>query len=392
MDTPVGSSTARRRRNKKSSSQYEDIGGPTWVNPDGTFKKGGCWNSIRYAPYGRNQMQKYTREITANLVKEFLGVMFISFMLPAFAAIGAGPDPVSRAIFIGLVAGASIFATCSWGYNDRLPRHLSPGATVAQFCSGNINWFIGVLELLVGFLASLAAAGVLYATGASTVPIVGGPNRTDIAGTFFVQLFFTGLIAYTVMDQKTTKYGKPKEFKKRKGGREVESTEANPIPNRVYQEDIGARPYLYGAIVFTVVSFCYLVFGLWTFNAYIYFAAAFGVVFIGGKGKLTPSIADPFNNLVPGTVSTRIGGIGALFILVEILAWGLAVLLDWLMYYLHNNESDRTINEDDDSSYAAMGDELDEEYVTVTRKPRSKKSARNNSPDTTAHLNADAWM
>jgi hypothetical protein len=380
MDVPM---LTNKRGNKKRSKQT--IGGPLFVNPDGTLQsRKSCSFAFWYSPYGKGGMTMYSREIAASLIKEFFGVLLICVMLPQFAAAAAGADPVSRAIFIGLIAGASIFAASSWGYNDRLPRHLDVGATIVQFMSWNINWVLGILNLLVGFTAAVIAAAILYATGTCTVPIIGGPNRTDIAGAVFVELLATLLIAYSVLDQKTTKLGEPKVFKNRAKpasgaaptdgcalpGSSYEGSAANPIPNRAYQEDISRRPWLYGAVVFLMVSFCFFAFGIWTFNSYVYFAAGLGTLFISGG---TTATSDPFNNIVPGVVSTRIAGSAALFFLVPVLAWIIAFFVDWLMYYLHNNEP--RMSEFDDSSYHSVNEEFDI-YEEVPAKKISNVAAK----------------
>jgi hypothetical protein len=383
MDVPI-KANGKRGGNKKSK---QNIGGPLFQDYNGKLQGAkSCSAAFWYSPYGIGGMTIYAREITASLVKEFFGVVLICVMLPQFAAAATGADPVSRAIFIGLIAGMSMFAANSWGYNDRLPRHLSPGASFAQFFSWNVNWLLLVLNLLVGFIAATCAAAILYATGSSTVPIIGGPNRTDIAGALFVQLIGTLLIAYSVLDQNTTEKGRPKVYEDRTEPEEnAKGDVSNPIPNRAYQEDISKRPWLYGAVVFLIVSFCFYAFGLWTFNAYIYYAAGLAVIFINGGVSAT---SDPFNNIVPGVTSARIAGIAAMFILVEILAWLLAFLLDWLMYRLHNNEPGR--RKTDDSSYHAVNEEFDMYDIEQSKKSSTPAKKRNVSQTVDSPISQNA--
>lgn len=326
------------------SNGQRSIDAPLWMNPDGSLKKGSCWERFRYAPYGMGMMPTYAREITANALKEGVGIILITFLLPGFVATPVGADPVSRAIFVGLVAALSLFGVLNWGYNDRLPRFLTPGSIVVELLDGSINWVLALIFLVVGFLFATIGAGILYSTGTSAIPIIGAPNPTSTAGVFFVQLLFTGAIALTVMDQFTTKRGRPRTFGKRTRTDNSTPDDAEfPNKNRVYREDIGARPIVYCAFVWVLVSFAFLKYGLFTFNAYIYYAGALGSQFLGASNA--------FNNVGLGGAGTYVGGAGALFILVDILAWVLAWALNILLYYLHNNEPRPSF---DDSSYGNM--------------------------------------
>lgn len=395
MKTPIGKSA--RTKSGRSSNKQENIGAPLWVNPDGRIQQGTFSNAVFYAPYGRGQFGMYMREIVAGMIKEFVLVIIVCFLLPGFVSIGAGPDPVSRAIFIGLIAALSVLAALEWGYNERLPRFLTPGAVVAAFFSGNINLWLMIAELAVGFAGATVAAGFLYGTGASAIPIIGTPNNNDLAGTFFVQLLFTMIIAYTVLDQKTTRGGYPRTFgkwPKPEAGAALVSSPENPTPNRVYQEGFARRPYVYAAVVWLLVAFAFLKFGLWTFNAYIYYAGALALVFLGQGAA--------FNNQNAG-VGSFIQGAGALFILVDVLAWLLAMLIDWFMYWLHNNEYERSNNPDDDSSYgSAVTTVVKSEYQRMEDgntkvRNRSKNSNIGSSLKDPLipleeHLNANHWI
>ena len=154
LAVPIG---GKRRQGKKN------IGGAAWQNSDGSVKDPhGFVYNVMYAPYGKDNFGNYAGEIVVNLIKELIAVIIVTFLLPCFVSTAPGADPVARAIFIGLVAGLSIYATLKWGYNDRLPRNLTPGATVAEFLGGRINWFLALLYLAVGFVgaSSLERMGV----------------------------------------------------------------------------------------------------------------------------------------------------------------------------------------------------------------------------------------
>lgn len=318
---------------------YVNVDAPAWLAPDGTFSSGTEYlDQLKYAPYGKGNMGFYWREIIANVVlKEGLAVLFVSFLLPAIVSTAPGPDPVSRAIFVGLVAGLSIIVMLKWGYNDRVPRHLTAGATVSQFIvEGQINWFLALVYLAVGFAFATCGAAVLYTTGTSAIPIIGTPNNQWAGTTFLIQFLFTIVIALTVMDQFTTRKGKPRVFKQR----DVPAA-SDIAPNRPYQEDIGARPLVYGIIVWLLVTVGYLKWGLWSFNSYTYFAGALGLQFLGCGGS--------WNNVNCLTsVGTNVSGAAALFILTDVAAWCVAALLNAVLYWMHNNEPRM---EDDDSSY-----------------------------------------
>ena len=345
-------------------AEYSDansIEAPLWLNPDGSLKKGSCWSRFRYAPYGINMMPTYAREIIGNSLKEFVAIILICIFTVGVAASPIGADPVSRAIFVGLVAALSYYAVLNWGYNDRLPRFLTPGAVIVELFDGSINWLLAIIFLAVGFIAAIVAAGIMYSTGSSAIPIIGTPNATDIAGVFFVQLLLTGVIALTAMDQFTTKRGKPRTFKNHNPTSNlVEDNDQFPNDNRKYREDLGARPYVYAAAIWLIVSFSYLKYGLFTFNAYIYMAGALGSQFLGASNA--------FNNVGLGGVGNYVGGAGALFMLTDILAWVLAWGLNMLLYYLHNNEPR---DEFDDSSYGGV--------ATVKQNQRSGRTATRNN-------------
>lgn len=375
-----------RKKSKK-------IGGPAWANPDGSLVKGSCWSQFLYSPYGKGEFGNYAREIIHGLIKEMLLVMMICFLLPAAVSIAPGADAFSRAFYVGFIASVSLFAALSVGYNDRLPRLLSPGAVIAELLRGNINWGIAVLDLIVGFIGATIGALLLLASGASAIPIIGGTNTTSTVAVVFIQLLVTFAIAYCVLDQKTTKNGEPRTFSDRKGYKDVQAGNDNPMPNRAYQEDLGKRPYVYGAFVWLLVTFSFAKFGLWTFNGYIYYAGALGLQLLG--------IPDSFNNNATAAATNVITGAAAIFIMMDITAWALAALFDYLMYWLGNNEYYRTNNPRDDSSYGKVGEEyqlMEEEYETVPEKKKkpvnTSTSSRRNINDAAVieHLNANDWV
>jgi hypothetical protein len=334
---------------KNYDHPYNDLNAPLWINPDGSLRdgpmfkinKGSCWSRFRYAPYGEGGMSMYWREIIANMVKEGVGIILMTFLLPGFVATPVAADPVSRAIFVGFIAALSLIGVLNWGYNDRLPRHLTPGATITELLDGSINWLLALIYLGVGFLCATFGALILWGTGSSAIPIIGGPNPTSIGGAFAVQLLFTGAIALSVMDQFTTKKGEPRTFHGRDAAKaKEEDSNASPNNARVFREDIGARPLVYGGFVWLLVSFAFLKYGLFTFNAYIYFAAALSSQLLGAPNA--------WNNEGLGAVGAYVAGAAALFILTDVLAWVCAWGLNILLYVLHNNEPRA---EEDDSSY-----------------------------------------
>jgi hypothetical protein len=353
MSLSVPISGKRRGGGKKSASAA--IGGAAWQNTDGSVKnpQGFVYN-IMYAPYGKDNMGNYAGEIVVNLIKELIAVIIVSFLLPCFVSTAPGADPVSRAVFIGLIAGLSVYATLKWGYNDRLPRNLTPGATVSELLGGRINWFLALLYLAVGFVGATIGGALLYATGSSAIPIVGFPNNTSIGAATMIQLCFTLIIAYTVYDQKYIRNGLPRVFRKRsEQGADEPQTESNPNPNRAYQEDIGARAGVYATIVTLVVAGCYLKWGLWAFNGYIYYAGALGLLMLGDNGA--------FNNVItvgsanPPAAYNSILGIAAMFILMDVLAWILAMLIDAVMYRILGTTQRNKEGTVDDSSYGGGG-------------------------------------
>lgn len=363
---------------------YADVDAPAFMGPDGTFSSPTEYRDmLLYAPYGKGNMGYYWREIVANVVlKEGLAVLFVSFLLPAIVSTAPGPDPVSRAVFVGLIAGLSIFVMLSWGYNDRVPRNLTLGATVSEFIQGHINWFLALLYLGVGFAFATCGAAVLYTTGTSAIPIIGTPNNQWWVTAGILQWLFTTVIALTVQDQFTTRRGKPRVFKQRS-----EAGASDIAPNRPYQEDIGARPVVYGCVVWLIVAVGYLKWGLWSFSSYTYFAGALGLQFLG--------CGNSFNNVNCLTsTGTFVGGAAALFILCDLAGWLTAAAINAVLYYLHNNEPRQA---DDDSSYGHNMKERIESNVAVESKPKKtarKRITANNTAPIRSHLNLDAnaWM
>lgn len=362
---------------------YADVDAPAFMGPDGTFSTATEYrDKLLYAPYGKGNMGYYWREIVANVVlKEGLAVLFVSFLLPAIVSTAPGPDPVSRSIFVGLIAGLSIVVMLSWGYNDRVPRNLSAGATVSQFIEGHINWFLALLYLGVGFAFATCGAAVLYTTGTSAIPIIGAPNNQWAGTVFVIQFLFTTVIALTVQDQFTTRRGKPRIFKQRS-----EAGASDIAPFRPYQEDIGARPWVYGGIVWLLVTVGNLKWGLWSYNSYTYFAGALGLQFLG-CGNSWSNV-----NCLTST-GTFVSGAAALFILTDVAAWLFASAINAVLYYLHNNEPRQA---DDDSSYghSSMKERIESSVEAKPKKAARKRITANNTAPIRSHLNLDAnaWM
>lgn len=363
MDFPTG-----KFASDEVDHPYADMEAPLWLDPKGNIRGRGkvvfefdprettCWERLLYAPYGRGNSMLYVREIIANLVKEGVGILLFCFLVPGIVAGNAGADIASRAILVGLIYALSLFSILNWGYNDRLPRHLTLGATIAELADGSINWWIALLYIVTGFLFSTFSALLLAATNTSSIPVIGGPNFNTLGGTAAVQILFTGAIALTVMDQFTTWKGRPRRFKGRKPAKrqndkgEVETyypEDDAGMPNnmRVYREDIGARPMVYASIVWALVTFAYYKFGLFTFNSYVYYAGALGSRILGAT--------DAFNNIgLNGfNTGTYIAGVGAMFILLDVVGWMCAWGINALLYVLHNNEPRPA---GDDSSYGYM--------------------------------------
>ena len=386
-----------RKDSQNWEHPYADVDAPAFMGPDGTFLTAPQWrDQLLYAPYGKGNMGYYWREIVANVVlKEGLAVLFVSFLLPAIVSTAPGTDAVSRAIFVGLVGGLSIVVMNSWGYNDRVPRHMTVGATVTQFLEGHINWFLALLYLTIGFAFATCGAAVLYTTGSSAIPIIGTPNSQWWVTAGIIQWLFTTVIALTVQDQFTTRKGKPRVFKQR----DVDGA-ADIAPFRPYQEDIGARPLVYGGIVWLLVSVGYLKWGLWSFNSYTYYAGALGLQFLGCGTNAWNNV-----NCLTST-GTYVAGAGALFILCDVAGWITASVVNAVLFWLHSNEPRQA---DDDSSYghssSSMKSRIENENDgsstanarNVAEKP--KKSARkrvtvSNPAAIQTHLNLDpgAWM
>ena len=349
---------------------YSKVGGPSFMSPQGDMVSPQTYGSmVMSAPYGSaSNWRRYVREIFANMLKENLAVLLVCFIWIRAAASAPSADPFARSVFIGLMAGFSIFVSLSWGYNSRLPRMLSPGAIIVSMLSGRLSFLLGLPMIIFGLCFAAVAGVIVAASGAAAIPIIGGPNNTSIGGAFCVQLFFTAIIAYTVLDQFTTRNGEPRTFPK--GTAPPANTnydaDGNPQPFRAYHEDIGRRPAVYAGVVFLLVTFSNLSWGLFVFNGYAYFAGAIScVVFFGGNNNafnnqcFTPAAG---SGLLP--VSSTITGAAALFMLVDVLAWLLAFLLDWLTYYAHNNEPERTADQSDDTNYG-YDNQIDSEYASV---------------------------
>jgi glycerol uptake facilitator-like aquaporin len=384
LGAPVGS---RRPRNKR-------IAGASWQNTDGQAKDPKSFvNNLLYAPYGKGQMGKYAPEIASGMIKELVAVIIICFLLPCFVSTAPGADPVSRAIFVGLIASLSIYATLKWGYNDRLPRNLTPGATIAELFSGRINLGLALMYLIVGFVGAIVAAALLYATGSSSIPVIGYPNGTSTVAVAFIQLCFTAIIALTVYDQKYIRQGQPRVFKKRSTATsDMNQTENNPTPNRAFQEDIGARPSVYAAFVMILVAGAYLKWGLWAFNAYIYFAGGFGLRFLGDEGAFANVITVGSAN--PPTSYSQVDGAWAIFLFMDIAAWLCAMCIEAGLYRL-NGMTERTSDDDSsgyametESSYRAMDDQPVVESQ-ITSKQASTRKRRD--ADIQAHLSQDGF-
>lgn len=392
MSTAMKAPSGRGRRETSYDHPYEEVGGPAYMRPNGELlERDSILNMMRYAPYGKGRFAFYAREIFANMLKEGLAVMLLCFVVVRAAASAAGPDPFTRSIFIGLISAVGIFVALNWGYNQRLPRHLTPGATIVSFLSGRINWFLLLLYLVIGFAFATVGAAVLYASGSSTIPIIGNPNNTSIGGAFCIQLFFTTIIAYTVLDQFSTRGGYPRTFPKgtaRPAG-DVQSTPEVPDPLSAYHEDIGRRPIVYAGVVFVLVTFSNLSWGLFVFNGYIYYAGALGSQMLGAS--------DAFNNRLVTGVNTYISGAAALFILCDVLGWILAFFLDWLTTYAHNNE---TRPDDDESNYGGSDDYEYASAAAATTNSKIGNSAaaarRRKNKQSPAivenHLNTALWV
>lgn len=393
MKAPSGIS---RRRNDNDNDSYDHpyskVGGPAYMRPNGELlERDSILNMMAYAPYGKGKFAIYAREIFANMLKEGLAVMLICFVVIRSAAAAPGPDPFTRSIFIGLVSAVAIFVALNWGYNQRLPRHLSPGATVVTFLSGRLNWFLSLLYIVIGFAFATVAAGILYGSGSSAIPVIGNPNNTSIGGAFCIQLFFTAMIAYTVLDQFSTRGGYPRTFPKgtaRPAG-DVQSTPTNPDPLSAYHEDIGRRPIVYAGIVFVLVTFSNLSWGLFVFNGYIYYAGALGSQMLGASNA--------FNNvgLAGPTVNNTVSGAAALFILCDVAGWILAFFADWLTTYAHNNE-ERPDEDESNYGYYNSSDERvgnNADANTATNKKARRRATKTSSPaGIESHLNTSLWV
>lgn len=377
---------SNRSRRQQTEVEYDhpyaDVDASAIMGPDGTIVAPKHYaDMLAYAPYGKGNFSAYWKEIVANVVlKEGLAVLFVSFLLPGVVSTAPGPDPVSRAMLVGLVAALSLATMNSWGYNDRVPRHMTAGATITEWIlNGHINWFLALLYLGIGFLFAVVGAAVLWSTGTSAIPIIGTPNNQWAGTAFVIQFFFTTIIALTVLDQFTTRRGRPRTFKGRKPS---DSPYIDPF--RAYSEDVGARPFVYAMIVWLVTAFCYLKWGLFTFSSYTYFAGALGLQFLG--------CTNAFNNVNCITSQgAYVGGAAALFILTDVAAWLFAGGLNILLYRLHNNEPRL---EDDDSSYGDQEETtpVKSQHIALDIKPKKgrKRITSTNTPSIESRLNLDA--
>jgi hypothetical protein len=218
------------------------------------------------------------------------------------------------------------------------------------------------MYLIVGFVGCIVAGALLYATGSSTIPVIGFPNGTSTVAVAFIQLCFTGIIALTVYDQKYVRHGAPRVFKKRDTSTANDTqTEVTPIPNRAYQEDIGARAAVYAGIVFILVAGAYLKWGLWAFNAYAYFAGGFGLRFLGDEGAFANVITTGSAN--PPTSFSQVEGAWAIFLFMDIAGWVCAMVIEAGLYRL--NGMTKRSTDDDSSGYAMDTDDyrpMQEQY------------------------------
>jgi membrane protein implicated in regulation of membrane protease activity len=368
------------RNGEEYNHAYSSIDGPSYMNSEGKYKTNpGWWHLFRFAPYGEGGMPKYAREIIGNFLKEAFLVFGLCVIVGGAASTAAGADLESRGVWLGLIFGAGLFISLAWGYNDRMPRHLTAGATMAEWLiRGNINWLLALLYLAIQLLMATAAGAILYATGSSSIPIIGTPNITWIGGAFGIQLLGTFFIALSVLDQYTTRKGAPRVFSKKD-----ETGEADNAYNSSHKEDIGKRGFLYGMVGFAVVSFSYVKFGLFTFNSSIYFALACGASFLN-LAHPTLYAADPWNQFgaVPGAA--------ALFILTDVLAWGLAAGFQALLFWLQNNEPRES---GDDSSYGEVANQYSAPQITRGNKPtrRVVKQQQNDDAHLSGHDNAKDW-
>lgn len=307
---------------------YRNVDAPEYANPDGTLGFRGeaarrgintCGDALLYAPYGKTKNGKnaawiYWKEIVACMLKEYLFVTVKTLFIVGIASAAAGPDAVSRAIYLGAVYALSVYVGLNWGDNSPLPRHGNLGISFAELLAGRISIQFFLLYFASGLLGALSASPILERTGLSAIPTIGAPNATSIGGAFSIEFLVGFLIIYTVLDQ----------FSVRDGGSRSHGMNANIGDDK---ESVRARPAVYGAVVFVAVSFAFLKWGIFTgSDCYTYFAGALGQHWLG--------VANPFNQ---AAAATPVSGAWALFMFTTcvsaIAAWG----LDWLMYHLHTN-------------------------------------------------------
>ncbi len=342
-------------------------------NFDNGVGRATMWENFRYAPYGEGGMIMNAKEIAVGMLEEAILVFCLCIIVVGAASAAAAADIEVRAFHIGIMFGLGLIVALGWEHSDKLPRHLTFGATVAEFWPrGNVNWLLALIILAVQFLAATAAGGVLFATGASSIPIIGTPNITWIGGAFGIQLLGTFILALTVYHKRY-----------------------NKMHNK---GDVGNSGWLYGCAGIVIVAFSYAKFGLYTFNACVYFASACGASFLN-LAHPTLYAADPWNQF--GAVS----GAAALFIMTDVLAWMLAALLCWFIFGADGNTS----NESSESPYG--GNPVATEYsratsvktqVDGTVRKRSQQQSQNvatknnrrhvnNAHIEHSHNNADDW-
>ena len=285
----------------------------------------------------------FWHEGVVNMSKELLFVAIKTMLVVGIASSPAGPDAVSRAVFLGMIQAAAIFFLLSWGNNSPLPRHGNWGLTCAEVLAGRLSWYWAIFYPGVGFLGAVLGAGLIFATGTSAFPIVGGTNPTNTGGALTVELMIGIVIILTILDQFSARNG---------GARNQDANAANNI--NWTKESVGARPAVSAIVSGSLTAWAYLKFGIFTgSDTYTYFAGALAQQFIGDA-------QNPWNN---GPVN-NISGIWAMWIFVPLVSGIAAFLLDALFYWLHNN------------GYAEVSDD----YGNTRRKKRvSAKVPRSNS-------------
>jgi hypothetical protein len=195
-------------------------------------------DSVWFGPYGRAEILANVREIAASMFLSFVCVVFLGLCVPdnlsLAAAVGGGIDSVSCALLNGGMAGIGTYFVQSFNPVGRLPNAFSPGQATVHMLTGRIGALVGVMYIVVGLVGSFVAGVLFCIMKGRAAPV---PLPQDPLPTFLVQMLFNaGVACMTAKDD---------------------------------------PPVLSGVAAFVMTTGAHLRWKMWTFNSYIYLAAAY---------------------------------------------------------------------------------------------------------------------